>query len=138
KPLRRPRTWRKGPSPANFAPLLPTMTASLAMNRIRSSALPAAHAAKNDFVTTRGSLPGASCACDGAKLHNPKIAVIQMMPCLILRLPWPLLPEAYMEQSPAFRSRADSFHVGTLDANPEKDHQRLAARLFHGLCRSVL
>src|SRR4051812_2624907 len=51
---------------------------------MRSSTLPAAHACKNEVVTTTGSASRASFACGAVKLHKATIAPIQMIPYLIL------------------------------------------------------
>lgn len=92
KPLRRPITWRTDASSAYFVPLLPTTTASLAINPIRSSTLLAAQAPKNDLVTSTGSSCRAFSACDAVKLHKTTIAPTQVIPCLISRSSSPHLP----------------------------------------------
>ena len=72
-------------SSAYFAPLLPTTTASLAINPIRSSTLLAAQAPKNDLVTSTGSSGRAFSAREAVKLHKTTIVPIQLMACLISR-----------------------------------------------------
>ncbi len=47
----------------------------------------------------------ASSACDAVKLHKATIAPIQVMPCLILRLSSPHLPQPYVGRSSASRSQ---------------------------------